>query len=112
MRSLQEKRTWSSPLSSAREAVRIPSHCRAVAHPSQVLERVHGAYFRARNRSPAGESLDVRDFLREQQRRVLHGCKILFSRVFPVSLRPLPPEHALGLLGTGHASLRAVAHAC
>ncbi|CAI7922766.1 unnamed protein product [Closterium sp. NIES-54] len=49
-----------------------------------VLERIHGSFFASRQRGMQQHHLDVRSILAEQQRRVLAGCCIVFSRIFPV----------------------------
>ncbi|CAN6472426.1 unnamed protein product [Victoria cruziana] len=45
-----------------------------------VIERIHHNFFSNHTLN----SVDVRDILVSEQRRILHGCKIIFSRVFPV----------------------------
>ncbi|XP_031490042.1 RNA polymerase II C-terminal domain phosphatase-like 3 isoform X2 [Nymphaea colorata] len=45
-----------------------------------VIERIHHSFFS----NQALNSVDVRDILVSEQRRILQGCKIIFSRVFPV----------------------------
>jgi RNA polymerase II C-terminal domain phosphatase-like 3/4 len=46
----------------------------------QVIERSHQSFFK----NPRWREIDVREILAEQQRQVLAGCKIIFSRVFPL----------------------------
>ena len=46
---------------------------------SQVIEKIHYEFFS----KPRLHQVDVRDILAKEQRRVLNGCKLIFSRVFP-----------------------------
>lgn len=46
----------------------------------QVIERIHRTFFA--DRCPAG--VDVRNIIAAEQRRILAGCRIVFSRIFPV----------------------------
>ncbi|CAA7405175.1 unnamed protein product [Spirodela intermedia] len=45
-----------------------------------VIERIHRTFFA--DRCPAG--VDVRNIIAAEQRRILAGCRIVFSRIFPV----------------------------
>lgn len=45
-----------------------------------MIERVHQHFFA----SQSLEEADVRNILASEQRRILAGCRIVFSRVFPV----------------------------
>lgn len=44
-----------------------------------VIEKIHYSFFS----NPRLHEVDVRDILAKEQRRVLAGCKLVFSRVFP-----------------------------
>lgn len=46
----------------------------------QVIEKIHHNFFS----SKLLHEVDVRDFLAAEQRKILMGCKVVFSRVFPV----------------------------
>ncbi|KAJ7518981.1 hypothetical protein O6H91_20G017800 [Diphasiastrum complanatum] len=46
-----------------------------------VLTKIHKAFF---ERCPLGERPDVRGLLAAEQQRILQGCGIVFSRVFPL----------------------------
>lgn len=46
----------------------------------QVIERIHQSFFS--NRSL--DEVDVRNILAAEQHKILAGCRIVFSRVFPV----------------------------
>ena len=54
--------------------------------PSQVLEQLHALFFAAAN--PGAQ--DARVLLRGMRERILQGCTLLFSAVFP---RFAVPEH-------------------
>ncbi|KAH9329269.1 hypothetical protein KI387_001377 [Taxus chinensis] len=45
-----------------------------------VIEKIHHTFFS----SKLLHEVDVRDFLAAEQRKILMGCKVVFSRVFPV----------------------------
>ncbi|CAJ1838307.1 unnamed protein product [Sphenostylis stenocarpa] len=45
-----------------------------------VIERIHQSFFA----SQSLEEVDVRNILASEQRKILAGCRIVFSRVFPV----------------------------
>ena len=46
----------------------------------QVIERIHQNFFAHK----ALDDVDVRNILASEQRKILAGCRIVFSRVFPV----------------------------
>lgn len=46
----------------------------------QVIERIHHNFFSHHSLN----DIDVRNILAAEQRKILAGCKIVFSRVFPV----------------------------
>lgn len=48
-----------------------------------VIERIHQNFFA----SQSLEDVDVRNILASEQRKILAGCRIVFSRVFPTSLQ-------------------------
>lgn len=50
-----------------------------LASALRVIEKIHYSFFS----NPRLHEVDVRDILAAEQRRVLAGCKIIFSRVFP-----------------------------
>lgn len=45
-----------------------------------VIERIHQQFFSNHNL----DDVDVRNILAEEQRKILDGCRIVFSRIFPV----------------------------
>ncbi|KAJ6837194.1 RNA polymerase II C-terminal domain phosphatase-like 3 isoform X1 [Iris pallida] len=51
-----------------------------LASASGVIERIHHNFFSHRSLN----EVDVRNILASEQRKILAGCKIVFSRVFPV----------------------------
>ncbi|CAM6083422.1 unnamed protein product [Calypogeia fissa] len=55
-----------------------------------VIDRIHGNFFK----NPRLREVDVREILAAQQRQVLAGCKVVFSRVFPVG-EAEPHRHPL-----------------
>lgn len=50
-----------------------------LASALMVIEKIHYNFFS----NPRLHEVDVRDILAKEQRRVLAGCKLIFSRVFP-----------------------------
>lgn len=46
----------------------------------QVIQRIHQTFFS----HPALDEVDVRNILASEQQKILAGCRIVFSRVFPV----------------------------
>ncbi|KAL2329689.1 hypothetical protein Fmac_017270 [Flemingia macrophylla] len=48
-----------------------------------VIERIHQIFFA----SQSLEEMDVRNILASEQRKILAGCRIVFSRVFPTSFQ-------------------------
>lgn len=46
----------------------------------QVIEKIHQNFFSHKSL----DDVDVRNILGAEQRKILAGCRILFSRVFPV----------------------------
>lgn len=55
-----------------------------------MLERVHRNFF---SRSSIN-GIDVRNILASEQQKILSGCKILFSRIFPIG-ETNPHQHPL-----------------
>lgn len=55
-----------------------------------VIERIHQNFFS----NPSLHEVDVRNILAEEQRKILAGCRILFSRIFPVG-ETKPHQHPL-----------------
>ncbi|XP_047309024.1 RNA polymerase II C-terminal domain phosphatase-like 3 isoform X1 [Impatiens glandulifera] len=54
-----------------------------------VIERIHKEFFSQRSLVQA----DVRSILASQQRKILSGCRIVFSRVFPVDFNNYHKHH-------------------
>eukprot|EP00250_Pteridium_aquilinum_P022100 c25301_g1_i1 orf=498-2045(-) len=77
-----------------------------LANTLELLRRVHTAFFdgsyqdaRGETQSYEGEQ-DVRKILHSIRSRVLAGCKVVFSRIFPSGL-PTPEMHPLWRLAEG-----------
>ncbi|KAK1260009.1 RNA polymerase II C-terminal domain phosphatase-like 3 [Acorus gramineus] len=58
----------------------LASSLETLKHHDQVIKRIHQHFFS----QPSLNEVDVRNILASEQRSVLRGCVILFSRVFPV----------------------------
>lgn len=60
------------------------AHDGMLASASRVMEQVHGDFFRALQAHNDAALVDARDILQKIQKSILHGVRIVFSRVFPV----------------------------
>lgn len=61
-----------------------------LASSSAVIERIHQKFFAHKSLN----DVDVRNILAAEQRKILSGCRIVFSRVFPVD-KTNPHRHPL-----------------
>ncbi|CAM6087114.1 unnamed protein product [Calypogeia fissa] len=71
----------------------------ALAMALQRLRRVHDAVFSAANPIERGiskkttENVDIRNVIQSLKGKVLNGCQVVFSRIFPIGM-PYPEGHA------------------